>query len=443
MRLPEFSAHRSAVATAGAIAAVVAVVTGVAVVSGGYAAQRVDLGDAAVWVVNDAEQAVGRANTAVLELNSVIVTPGDRAEVVQQGSTVLVLDRDRATVDVVDATTSTITKSVAVPPPEDTAVAIAGDRVVVAPAGTCGPHPSMPSPTSTAMPIPSSRSAPERDVRRSRRRPLRLHPVHGRVAGSTRPTRTVAARWQLPPAEDDPEVQITSVDEHWVVLDETSLTLWIEGREVDLAGVLEPTTTRSCRPHRSTADRSPSRIAAGCSRSASTAVRPWCSPTTSRVIRPRRSSTTDASTPRGPARRFVPAPGRSPAVWSSTGHRVRSARFLVNGDTLVLNDPGDGNTWAASDDYRLIDNWDVLLRNQRNDKTIEQNDPETEPTIEKTQVPPVAVDDEFGARPGRSTLLPVLLEDYDANGDVLVVDGVDGQLPPGARIDLVSTTSCS
>ena len=44
-------------------------------------------------------------------------------------------------------------------------------------------------------------------------------------------------------------------------------------------------------------------------------------------------------------------------------------------------------------------------------------------------MPPVAVDDAFGARPGRSTLLPVLLNDYDANGDVLVIDGVDGELP--------------
>ena len=59
MRLPELGAHRSALATAGAVAAVVAVVAGVAVASGGYAAQRVDLGDAAVWVVNDGRRPSG------------------------------------------------------------------------------------------------------------------------------------------------------------------------------------------------------------------------------------------------------------------------------------------------------------------------------------------------------------------------------------------------
>ena len=37
-------------------------------------------------------------------------------------------------------------------------------------------------------------------------------------------------------------------------------------------------------------------------------------------------------------------------------------------------------------------------------------------------MPPVAVDDAFGARPGRATVLPVLLNDYDPNGDVLVIE---------------------
>ncbi len=131
MRLPQLGGHRSALVTAGAVTAVVAVIAGVAVASGGYAAQRVDLGDASVWVANDELQAVGRANTAVLELNSVVETGGSGAEIVQQGSTVLVLDRDRASVGIVDATTSTVTETVPVPP-EDSSLALAGDRVVVA-----------------------------------------------------------------------------------------------------------------------------------------------------------------------------------------------------------------------------------------------------------------------------------------------------------------------
>jgi hypothetical protein len=65
-------ARRQALLTGGAVAAVVAVVAGVAVASGGYTAQRVDLGDAAVWVPNERYESVGRANTAAGELNAVV-----------------------------------------------------------------------------------------------------------------------------------------------------------------------------------------------------------------------------------------------------------------------------------------------------------------------------------------------------------------------------------
>ena len=98
MRLPELGAHRSALATAGAVTAIVALVTGVAVVSGGYAAQRVDLGDAAVWVATTAEQSVGRANTAVLELNSVVDAAAELPRSCSRAP-VLVLDHERGPSD--------------------------------------------------------------------------------------------------------------------------------------------------------------------------------------------------------------------------------------------------------------------------------------------------------------------------------------------------------
>ena len=112
--------------------------------------------------------------------------------------------------------------------------------------------------------------------------------------------------------------------------------------------------------------------------------------------------------------------------------------FVANGSTVVLNDRRSGRIWAAGADYGLIDNWDALLENERDEETVEKNDPDSPPELEKSQVPPVATDDELGARPGRTSLLPVLLNDYDANGDALVIDGFDGELPAGARLDRVS-----
>ena len=44
-----------------------------------------------------------------------------------------------------------------------------------------------------------------------------------------------------------------------------------------------------------------------------------------------------------------------------------------------------------------------------------------DPQQREENTPPEAVDDEFGIRPGRSTILPVLDNDSDLDGDVLTV----------------------
>jgi large repetitive protein len=441
MRLAGLGGHRSALATAGAVTAVVAVVAGVAVVSGGYAAQRVDLGDAAVWVVSDRLQSVGRANTAVRELNSVVETGGSGAEVVQQGSTVLVLDHDRASVGIVDATTSTITDTVAVPP-EGTSLALAGERVVVAAGGDVWSVPTSEFAEfdSDTEPVLTFGSGAVTSVD-----PAGVLFAYTPSTGEVRRVdaadeETVAARWQLAPADGDPEVQITSVDEHWAVLDATARTLRLDGHEVDLSGVLEPSDDPVLQAPSLTGES----VAIGYRRGLVTVGLDGGEP---RVVvddvsgapaPPRlHDGCLHAAWARGEAWRSCPGEGeRRAELDDATG--AGDFAFAANGEALVLNDRRSGKTWAASDDYGLIDNWDELLANERDEETIEQNDPDTPPTIEKSQVPPVAVDDDFGARPGRTTLLPVLLNDYDANGDVLVVDAVDGELPPGARLDLVS-----
>ncbi len=78
-----FSAHRSLVATATSGALIAAVVATIAIVSTGYTAQKMELDDASVWVANGSQQVIGRANTEVFELNSVVACrrepAGDRA----------------------------------------------------------------------------------------------------------------------------------------------------------------------------------------------------------------------------------------------------------------------------------------------------------------------------------------------------------------------------
>lgn len=440
MRLSELERSRSAVATAAAITAVVAIVAGVAVASGGYAAQRVDLGDASVWVVSDEFQSIGRANTAVRELNSVVETSSNGAEIVQQGATVLVLDRERASVGIVDPTTSTVTLDVPVPP-GDTSVALAGSRVVVAADGEVWSVPlaefeefrSESEPILTFGPGAVTSVDPSGVM-------FAYTPTTGVVARvDAADEQTVAARWQLPPVDDDHDVQITSIAGRWVVLDGTARLLHVDGRSVDLSALLEDNSAPVLQSPSTEGDA----VAIG--------VRGGLLSVPFDGGEPRRIVDDASGAPAAPLLHdgCLHAAWRGEA-WRSCGDAgerraplegatgAGELEFVVNGDALVLNDRGTGRSWAASDDYAPIDNWDELLLNDRDDETVEQNDPDNEPTIEKSQVPPVAMADQLGARPGRTTLLPVLMNDYDANGDVLVVDGVDGQLPSGARLDLVS-----
>jgi hypothetical protein len=112
--------------------------------------------------------------------------------------------------------------------------------------------------------------------------------------------------------------------------------------------------------------------------------------------------------------------------------------FASNGTRAVLNDRRSGATWAVQRSGELIDNWDDLITVSTDTPEERPNNDDATPEVEKVQQPPIAVDDAFGARPGRSTILPVLLNDYDPNGDVLVVDELVPIDPAIGRVDLVN-----
>ncbi|PWC03160.1 fibronectin type III domain-containing protein [Agromyces badenianii] len=439
--LSRLSRPRSAIITAAATTAVVVLVAGVAIASGGYAAQRVDLGDAAVWVGSNDHQSIGRANTAVLELNSVVETGSTDAEIVQQGATVLALDAARATAGIIDATTSTLTDSVAVPP-DDAELSLAGTRVIIASGGDVWSAPvaqfaqfDVGTEPMLAFGAGSVTSVdPDGTL-------FAYTPSTGDIARvDAAEAETVAARWQIEPVVGEPEVQITSVGDGWAVLDVDTGRLHLERGAVDLSSLIEPSDSPVLQRASSAGDE----VAIATRQGLVTVGLDGEAP---RVRVEGRSGLPAAPVVHngclhaawgsGTAWRSCTAGDRAP-VDLSTAPTTGDYVFVANGGSIVLNERTSGKSWAAADEYDLIDNWDELLEIERDEETVEQNDPETQPTVEKSQVPPVAVDDEFGARPGRTTTLPVLLNDYDANGDVIVVDAVDGDLPAGVDLDLVA-----
>ena len=112
-------------------------------------------------------------------------------------------------------------------------------------------------------------------------------------------------------------------------------------------------------------------------------------------------------------------------------------RFRVNRDVIVLNDIIGGSAWMAAEDLRQVDNWNDITPPEGDS---EENDEETtEETVETTlpertdeNTVPVATDDKLGVRPGRTTVLPVIDNDSDPDGDVLVASVVGDDPSLGA-----------
>lgn len=442
MALDRLSRHRSGIITAAAVGAVVAVVGGIAVTSGGYTAQRVDLGDAAVWVANDDEQAIGRANTAALELNSLVETGGSDIELVQQGSVVLVLDPESASVDIVDATTSTLVAE-PVPMPPAGKLALAGSQAVVSADGDVWTMPTddFAEFDPTVEPGLSFGEGTQISVDPAGRL-FAYTPSTSSVAEvDADDVETVLQEWEIEPTSEDADIQITSAGGDWAVLDVDARTLTMESGRVDLTGFIAPGDDPVLQQPSESGDE-----ILVASRKGLIAVG-----VDDRV--PRRIVKDRSGAPAAPVvhegcvhaawgggsawRSCAPADDRLKGLNGLSG-AAAGLEFLANGRTLVLNDPDSGATWAASADYELINNWEKLKEIQPNEKEEERNDPDREPTVEKAQENPVAEDDEFGARPERSTLLPVILNDYDANGDVLVVSPIVDDLPSWATLDVVS-----
>ena len=102
---------------------------------------------------------------------------------------------------------------------------------------------------------------------------------------------------------------------------------------------------------------------------------------------------------------------------------AREIVFRTNRKAIVLNDVAEGSVWLPDSNMVLMDNWDEV-ENQLEETEEEQDSPEltneiADPQQREQNTPPEAVDDEFGIRPGRSTVLPVLDNDSDLDGDVL------------------------
>jgi hypothetical protein len=438
------STHKSLVVTATSGAVVAVLVATVAIMSNGYTAQHLNLDDGSVWVSNGSDQVIGRANTQVLELNTVVASTGADISVIQGGSTVLLFDRTNSKVDVVDPATSKVTDSVPLPT-ADPELFLAGDNVVIHAKGTgqlwVVPVSGLSSFDAESEPTLSLGTDSVASVTPDGMLYAYSADTHQVYRMDAAVSDTVDQVQSVNFGDSRSRVTITSVNGQWVLLDSARRTLSIGGRIVDLSkrissdgsAVLQTAATtgntvliadgsglvgvplgggaaESLVTGKSGFPAAPTMVA-GCSFAAWSDGTAW-----------RQCQTT---------------PGVDIALSTVPAGSTR-LEFASNGDRVVLNDPTNGGSWAVQANGELIDNWADLIVVKQDQQQVQQNTEDTPPEYDKTQAPPVAVDDAFGARPGRSSVLPVLLNDYDPNGDVLVVSDFTPIDENVGRIDLIN-----
>ncbi|MDW4573578.1 Ig-like domain-containing protein [Microbacterium sp. M3] len=428
-------ARPRALASAGAVTAAAVTITTLAFVYEGLPTTEVDLHDGGVWVTKRSSLMVGHFNHESQVLDGGLRTTSDDYDILQSGSTVLVVDDANSSVSVVDPAMVSLSGAASVP--GDAKVALGGSTAAildrasgdlwVLPAAGVGsfqiegtdPIANLGEGADVAIGVDGvvhGASAESAEL------------VTVRLAADDTPEEPV--RSALPGVDENSELSITAVGDKPVVLDIADGTLIAEGRETAVEG------------GRNAVLQQPS--------AASDAVTVSTASALVRVPFDGSDPTSTDSGGEGAPADPVWLEGCAYAAWSGSGRFVRDCagdaddldadidgieptsllQFRVNRDVVVLNDVIGGATWMAAEDLQRVDNWDELTPPEGETENEEQTTEETTETVlpERSEIntPPDANDDDLGVRPGRTTTLPILDNDSDPDGDVLTTRVLDG-----------------
>ena len=105
-------------------------------------------------------------------------------------------------------------------------------------------------------------------------------------------------------------------------------------------------------------------------------------------------------------------------------------KFRVNRDVVALNDVRDGRLWLPLVDAEVREpNWTDIPEETEDEPDEAEREAVTAETLQAEcsadAAPPSAVDDEFGVRPGRTIVLPVVDNDSSSACGILAIDRYD------------------
>ena len=393
---------------------------------------QVNVNDGGIWVTNKSKQMVGHLDYEARILDGALRTEASNFDVGQAGETVTVSDLTSLTVAPVNVTQVALGSPTALPAGSS---AMQGGDVL----GVLNPTDGTLWTTSATAPSPANLSegaALSSNMGTSAFVTGLDGSVYSLAASGTLTTvkrqGTVdrAATSRIEGIPEDAQLSITVVGDQVVALDSQSNTLFLPGgKKLDLgaAGVEEGGILQLAGPKAdSVLLATPSALVsiplAGGTPMITPATESGVSGNPAAPVR-HEGCAYGAWSVSGAYMRACDDPSANKQMVVDTLTTAREIVFRTNRKAIVLNDVAQGSVWLPDSNMVLMDNWDEV-ENQLEETEEEQDSPEltnevADPQQREQNTPPEAVDDEFGIRPGRSTVLPVLDNDSDLDGDVL------------------------
>ncbi|UWF77716.1 Ig-like domain-containing protein [Microbacterium neungamense] len=428
-------ARPKTLASAAGVTAGVVAITTMAFSYDGFPTTKVDLHDGGVWITKSSSLLVGHFNNESTVLDGGLRTSGEDFDILQDGTNVVVVDKGNAAITAVDPARIALGDSTGVPGSAEVAlgnetVAVldrrSGELWVVPVKGIAGFE------IEGAEPVAELGEVSDVVVARD-------GTVFG-VSGSRGEVVTVPVDAEGAPLEPavssvgelEGPVQVTAVGRVPVVLDAAGVVTTPGGFRTEIGAAEDAVLQYASAPGDAVA------VATG-----SSLVRVPLDGGEPQV--------TDAGGSGSPA---VPVSLRGCVygAWAGSAMFVRecpgessdvvagiegaegasSLTFRVNRDVIILNDAVGGAAWTADESLQRVDNWNDITppegETENEEETTEETVETTLPERSEVNTPPVAEDDSFGVRPGGTAVLPVLDNDNDPDGDVLVAT-VTGEGP--------------
>ncbi|WP_285025064.1 Ig-like domain-containing protein [Plantibacter sp. ME-Dv--P-122b] len=436
---------RKTAASITALSVLVAVPVTAALIHQGFPVTEVDLESRDVWVTNGESLLAGRLNDQISELDGAVSTASNNADVLQDGDDVFLQDKALSSLERIDPAFTSLIQRVSLP--TGATVHYGGDRLSVV-AGETGKLWSVDAagelrfdPTET-KPIVSIGKAGQAVVT-STGTILAVAPAKG-ILYRILPDGTKTES-KLPKLDD---YQLSAAGEQAVILDLKSGDLvQQDGSVVELPGkplkIQEPSASDDAAV-----------IATGDS-----LVRVPLGGGDPEVLD---ADVTTAATSAAEVTAPVNLDGCMHGAWASSSRYAAECAdkkpviedinpetigqqlvFRVNRSVIALNNIQTGNSWLVQANMRLVDNWDEVTPPQEEDgedgdeKASEQSFEDTLAERTEENRPPIARDDAFGVRPGRATVLPLLDNDSDADGDVLTIQNTSDVAAETGKLEYI------